>query len=682
MEEHNQLAEYQELREQIQYHNYRYNVLDDPVISDGEYDRLYARLKAIEAQHPEWVTPDSPTQRVGGAAAGKFAKVRHPAPILSLSNAFNLADVHAWYDRLVKLDERVKRADFVVEPKFDGLTVVLHYEDGIFTQGATRGDGEVGEDVTANLKTLMTLPLRIPVKKGAAEVPPRLTVRGEVLIFIHDFEDLNRRLQETGEKTYVNPRNTAAGSLRQLDPKITATRPLKMFTYAIVDADGETPQTQWESLAYLKACGFPVSEFVYHCANLDELLTCCEAMQSKRDEFPFEVDGVVIKINNQRLANDLGYVGKDPRGAIALKYPAREVTTILEGIGVNVGRTGVLTPYAMLQPVEVGGVIVKQATLHNFDFIEEKDIRVGDRVLIKRAGDVIPYVIGPVVDARSGKETSYLPPQTCPACGEAVEHIEGEVAWYCVNSACPAQLIRNVEHFVSRGAMDMVGLGIKIVEQLVEAGLVKDVADLYGLTKEQLLGLEGFADKKAENLLASIDASRQRPLARLITALGIRGIGEVGAGDLAKKYADLDALSQAGSVELQTIEGIGPNIAEAIVDWFAQPANQALVKKLKAYGVWPSGAPAAATSAAGQVLQGLNFVITGTLPTYSRDEAKELIQAAGGKVVGSVSKNTDYLLCGEAAGSKLEKAQELGIKIIDEAELLRLIGAAGANQKE
>lgn len=682
MEEHNQMAEYEELREQIQYHNYRYNVLDDPVISDGEYDRLFARLKAIEAEHPEWITPDSPTQRVGGAAAGKFAKVRHPAPILSLSNAFNLADVRAWHDRLVKLDERVRRADFVVEPKFDGLTVVLHYENGLFTQGATRGDGEVGEDVTANLKTLMTLPLRIPVKKGAAEVPHQLTVRGEVLIFIADFEELNRRLQETGEKTYVNPRNTAAGSLRQLDPKITATRPLRMFTYAIVDADGWTPQTQWESLAYLKACGFPVSEYVYHCANLDELLTCCEAMQRKRDEFAFEVDGVVIKINDQKLAADLGYVGKDPRGAIALKYPAREVTTILEGIGVNVGRTGVLTPYAMLQPVEVGGVIVKQATLHNFDFIEEKDIRVGDRVLIKRAGDVIPYVIGPVVDVRSGKETPYAPPQNCPACGEAVEHIEGEVAWYCVNSACPAQLIRNVEHFVSRGAMDIVGLGIKIVEQLVETGLVKDVADLYGLTKEQLLSLEGFADKKAENLLASIDASRQRPLARLITALGIRGIGEVGAGDLAKKYADLDALSKAGSVELQTIEGIGPNIAEAIVDWFAQPANLALIKKLRAFGVWPSGAPAAVAGGVGQTLQGLNFVITGTLPNYSRDEAKELIQAAGGKVVGSVSKNTDYLLCGEAAGSKLEKAQQLGIKIIDEAELLRLIGAAGSNQKE
>jgi DNA ligase (NAD+) len=665
--------EYLDLREQIQYHNYRYYVQDDPVVSDGEYDRLFMRLKEIEKDHPEWITPDSPTQRVGGVAAGKFSKVQHPTSILSLSNAFNLEDVRAWYDRLVRLDDRVENADFVIEPKFDGLTVVLKYENGVFTQGATRGDGEEGEDVTNNLKTLMTLPLHIPVKKDAAIIPHLLYVRGEVLILIDDFEQLNSRLEEAGEKTYVNPRNTAAGSLRQLDPKITATRPLKMYNYAIVATDGPEVSTQWDALNYLKACGFPVSDYVRHCPDLETLLKCCEEMQAMRDEFPFEVDGVVIKINDQQLAADLGYAGKDPRGAIALKYPAREVTTTLEDIGVNVGRTGVLTPYAVLTPVEVSGVVVRQATLHNFDFINEKDIRVGDKVLIKRAGDVIPYVIGPVRDLRSGDEKPFVPPQVCPACGEAVEHIEGEVAWFCVNSACPAQLIRNLEHFVSRGAMDIVGLGIKIVEQLVEAGLVKDVADLYALNKEQLLGLEGFAEKKAENLLSAIDASRQRPLAKLITALGIRGIGEVGAADLAEKYRGLRALSQASVDDLQTIDGVGPNIAEAVVDWFSQPANHALLLKLEKYGIWPVLEEVKSVNPENQNLQGLSFVITGTLPTYSRDEAKELIQNAGGKVVGSVSKNTNYLLCGENAGSKLEKAQQLGIKIIGETDLLEML---------
>ena len=673
METQNLKSEYLNLREQIQFHNYRYYVLDDPIISDVEYDQLFKRLREIESTHPDWVTPDSPSQRVGGMAASKFSKVQHPAPILSLSNAFNLEDVRAWFERLVRLDVRVKNADFVVEPKFDGLTVVLKYENGVFVQGATRGNGEEGEDVTSNLKTMMTLPLRIPVQKDAAWVPAVLYVRGEVLMLIKDFEALNLRLEEAGDKTYVNPRNTAAGSLRQLDPKITATRPLKLFTYAIVDSDGMVPQTQWDSLNYLKTIGFPVSEFVHHCPDLDSLLKCCQEMQSMRDEFPFEVDGVVIKINDHRLAADLGYVGKDPRGAIALKYPAREVTTILEDIGVNVGRTGVLTPYAILKAVEVGGVVVRQATLHNFDFIAEKDIRIGDRVLIKRAGDVIPYVIGPVLDTRSGLEKPFSPTQACPACGQPVEHIEGEVAWYCVNSACPAQLIRNLEHFVSRGAMDIVGLGIKIVEQLVEAGLVKDVADLYALSKDQLLNLEGFAEKKAENLLAAIDASRSRSLAKVITALGIRGIGEVGAVDLAEKYQNLEALSLASLEDLQTIEGIGPNIAEAVVDWFSQPANQVLLEKLHKSGIWPVEEAAQDGDQSSKVFEGLSFVITGTLPTYSRDEAKELIQNAGGKVIGSVSKNTDYLLCGENAGSKLDKAQQLGIKIINEDELLKML---------
>lgn len=662
----------EELRRQIHFHNYRYHVLDAPLISDYEYDRLMAELRQIEADHPEWVTPDSPTQRTGAPPLDRFAKVRHPAPILSLANAFDAEGVRAWFERIRKLDGRVETADFVVEPKIDGLTVVLHYRQGVFTLGATRGDGEVGEEITENLRTVRALPLRLPVDPKGPPAPSKLVVRGEAFITLKDFEALNRRLQEAGERTYLNPRNTAAGSLRQLDPALAAARPLTLLAYAVVESDGVLPETQWERLAYLRALGFPVPE-AHYCRTLEEALAAYEQLAARRDELPYEADGVVIKLNDLRLAEALGFVGKDPRGALAYKFPAREVTTHLLDIGVNVGRTGVLTPYAVLEPVEIGGVIVKQATLHNFDYIVEKDIRIGDRVAVKRAGDVIPYVIGPVVEARSGTERIFVPPKTCPACGQAVEHFEGEVAWYCVNAACPAQLVRNLEHFVSRGAMDIVGLGIKIVEQLVAAGLVSDVADLYTLRREDLLNLEGFAEKKADNLLAAIDASRRRPLARLINALGIRGVGEVMATDLARHYPDLEALSRASTEDLQCIQGIGPNIAQAIVDWFARPANQRLLSKLRLAGVWPVS-PTGATLSQGS-LAGLTFVITGTLPGFSREQAAEFIRSHGGKVSDSVSKNTDYLVLGDNPGSKLDKARALGVKVIDEARLREL--AAG-----
>ncbi len=662
------------LQQEIRLHNYRYHVLDAPLISDYEYDHLLVRLREIEAIHPDWVTADSPTQRVGAPISGKFAKVVHPAPILSLANAFDLEGVCAWYERISRLDDRVESADFVTEPKFDGLTVVLHYRQGKFVQGATRGDGEVGEDVTSNLRTLMSIPLRIPVNPDGPVPPDYIVIRGEVMIFKNDFEELNRRLEEAGEKTYLNPRNTAAGSLRQLDPNITAQRPLTLLTYAIVATDGPVPNKQFEVLQYLRDLGFPVTDHARYCKDFETMLECSAAALQMRDELPYEVDGVVIKLNDLSLSEDLGIVGKDPRGALALKYPAREVTTSLKDIGVNVGRTGVLTPYAILDPVEVGGVIVKQATLHNFDYIAEKDIRIGDRVLIKRAGDVIPYVIGPVEDLRTGDEKIFTPPEVCPACGQPVERLAGEVAFYCVNAACPAQLVRNLEHYVSRSAMDIVGLGIKIVEQLIEAGLVKDVADLYTLKREDLLALEGFAEKKADNLLDAIDASRQQSLARLVNALGIRGIGEVGAETLTHFYRDLDELKAADYDALQQIEGFGPNIAQAIVDWFERPANLNLLKKLKTAGVWPRVEAASSESTASEgTLSGLSFVVTGTLPTYSRSEVKELIQKNGGKVIGSVSKKTSYLVAGEDAGSKLEKAQQLGTPIIDEAELLVLI---------
>lgn len=677
------LSRYQELKEQINFHNYRYHVLDKPIISDLEFDRLLNELKKIEAEHPDWITPDSPTLRAGGKPADHFSKVRHPSPILSLANAFGADDARAWFERIKKIDDRVETAKFVVEPKIDGLSVVLHYHDGLFVQGATRGDGEIGEDITSNLRTVRAIPLKIPVSREPGigkqkpnpdiQLPKRLVVRGEAFIPIKEFEALNKKLEEAGERTYQNPRNTAAGSLRQLDPELTASRPITLLVYQIVHAEGgKVPTSQWEILEYLKALGFPVSDVPKRFNDLEKAIEYAETWDKGRDTLPYEADGMVIKIDDLNLVNDLGFVGKDPRGAIAYKFPAREVTTTLNDIGVAVGRTGVLTPYAILEPVEIGGVVVERATLHNFDYIAEKDIRVGDRVLLKRAGEVIPYIIGPVADARKGKEKKYKPPTKCPACDQAVEHIEGEVAWYCVNSACPAQLIRNIEHFVSRGAMDIVGLGIKIVEQLIEAGLVKDVADLFTLKKSDLLKLEGFAEKKAENLLGSIEQAKGQSLNRFIAALGIHGVGEVMANDLARAFGNISALSKASADDLQQIEGLGPNIAKSIVDWFARPANQKVLKKLKAAGVDP--VMKKDEKKKDGKLTGLTFVVTGTLPNFSRDDAKEFIESNGGKVTDSVSKKTSYLVLGENPGSKFDKAKSLGVKIVDEAGLKKLVG--------
>jgi len=661
--------EYEELKEEIRYHRYRYYVLNDPVISDYEFDQKMQRLEEIEEEHPEWISPDSPTQRAGAEPLEKFEKVEHPAPILSLDNAFSPQDIRAWHQRIAKLDDRVNDADFTVEPKLDGLTVVLHYEDGAFTQGATRGNGEVGEDITENLRTINALPLHIPVTKDGPEVPGRLVVRGEALITKEDFEKLNKRLEKEGKKTYLNPRNTAAGSLRQLDSKVTAQRPLTLLTYAVVHfEDGELPDTQWEMLQFLKAVGFPVADASEHCETLEEAIEICT--HTDPESFPYEIDGMVIKINDLNLADDLGIVGKDPRGAIAYKFPAEKVTTTLEDIRVNVGRTGVITPYAVLEPVEISGVIVKQATLHNFDFIEEKDIRIGDRVLIKRAGEVIPYVIGPIKDVRDGDEQPYTPPETCPSCGEPLVNPEGEVAYYCTNNACPAQLVRNLEHFASQSAMDIVGLGINTVEQLVDEGLVKDIADLYRLEKSDLLSLEGFAEKKAENLISAIQDSKTQPLFRLITGLGIRGVGQVAAQDLTEHFKDLDELSQATRDEIEAIEGFGPNIAESIVEWFNNEENQSVLEKLREQGVWPE---AQQEEEGPQPLEGLTFVVTGSLPNLTRSEVKDLIEGHGGKVTGSVSGNTDYLVLGEDPGSKYDEAQKRNVPTLSESELREMI---------
>jgi len=662
--------EYEQLKEEIRYHRYRYYVMNDPMISDYEFDQKMDRLEEIEEQHPEWVTPDSPSQRAGAEPLDKFEKVEHPAPILSLDNAYDADDIQDWFDRIAKLDVRVKDADFTVEPKLDGLTVVLHYQDGIFTQGATRGNGEIGEDITENLRTIQALPLHIPVEEDGPDVPALLVVRGEALITKEDFKELNERLEEEGKKTYLNPRNTAAGSLRQLDSKVTAQRPLTLLVYAIVHSeDGEVPGSQWETLNYLKDLGFPVADSSHYYKTLKEAIDIC--ITTDPDQFPFEVDGMVIKINDLGLADDLGVVGKDPRSAIAYKFPAEEVTTQLNDIRVNVGRTGVITPYAVLEPVEISGVIVKQATLHNFDFIEDKDIRIGDRVLVKRAGEVIPYVIGPIADARSGDEEPYTPPKTCPSCGEPIVNPEGEVAYYCTNSACPAQLIRNLEHYVSRGAMDIVGLGISTVEQLVDEGLVEDIADLYTLQKSKLLDLEGFGEKKADNLITAIQNSKTQPLYRLITGLGIHGVGQVAAQDLADRYKDLDELSKASKDELEALEGFGPNIAESIVEWFDNKENQEILQKLKENSVWPEAEQEKQQGP--QPLEGLTFVVTGTLPNLTRTDVKNLIETNGGKVTGSVSGNTDYLVLGEDPGSKYDQAQKRGIPTISEDDLEKMI---------
>ena len=664
--------QYRKLIDEINYHNYRYHVLDQPIISDAQFDRLLVELREIETRHPEWLATDSPTQRAGMLAASKFEKVEHPVPVLSLANAFNQEDLIAWRDRILKINPAVSKSQYVVEPKFDGLTVVLHYQNGLFVKGATRGNGEIGEDITNNIRTIQSIPLRIPVQKKDISVPNYLVIRGEVYISISDFEELNKKMIENGEKTYLNPRNTAAGSLRQLDAVITAKRPLRIFAYNILFSDGNVPETQWGVLKYLKDLGFPVSEDSQLCENFDKVLTVSQEWIGKREKLNYEVDGIVIKTNNLILDKTLGFSGKDPRGSIAMKFPAREEVTKLIDIGVNVGRTGILTPYAILEPVEIGGVIVKQATLHNFDYISEKDIRIGDQVFVKRAGDVIPYVIGPVEEVRTGQEIVFQPPNKCPVCGTHVQRVPGEVAWFCVNAACPAQLVRNIEYFVSRSAMDINGMGIKIVEQLVREKLLRDVADIYQLKMDDLLHLEGFGQKKAQNLIEAIENSKKQPLNRLLTALGIKGVGEVMASELTKNYTDLDELSQASVDELQKVEGVGPNISLQINEWFSEKRNQELLKKLKQFGVWPVVETRDDHLPEEKPLKEKTFVVTGTLEKFSRNEIKTFIEELGGKVSGSVSKNTDFVLAGENPGSKLDKARELNVKILSEIEFLAM----------
>lgn len=680
---HPPIERIEELREEIRYHNYRYYVLDSPVVSDAEYDRLMRELRELEAAHPELVTPDSPTQRVGAEPLDKFEKVRHPKPMLSLSDASDEEELRAWLERISKLlPEGVEPKDlqYVVEPKFDGLTVVLTYEDGRYVQGATRGNGIEGENVTANLKTIKGVPLRIPVSPNGPP-PARLVVRGEAYMPLDQFEEFNRRQAELEKKTFANPRNAAAGSVRQLDSRITASRPLSIFTYAVVDSAGHPPgvtvATQWDSLQYLKQMGFPVNRDSCLLPDFEKVVEYCHEWMKKRDTLNYEVDGVVVKINSLAIQEHLGAVGNAPRGAVAYKFPGREATTRLLNIGVNVGRTGTLNPFAILEPVEVGGVIVKQASLHNEEDIHRKDIRIGDTVTVRRAGEVIPYVVGPIVDLRTGDETIFRMPDHCPACGEPTVKPEGEVAHYCVNAACPAQLVRRVEYFAFRGTMDIEGFGSRMAEQFVKEGLLKDVADFYYLQREDILRLEGFAEKSSDNLLAAIEASRDRPLWRLITALGIRFVGSTVAQLLSEHYSSIDELMAATQEELEAIEGLGPHTAGSIVEWFGRERHRALIEKLRRAGVRMEEARKRKEEVVEEIAQplaGLTFVITGSLPSMSRDEATALIERHGGSVTGSVSGRTNYLLVGESpGGTKYSKGRELGVPTIGEAELLGML---------
>lgn len=663
------------LRDEVNFHLYRYHVLDSPVISDAEYDALYHELLALEQANPTLITPDSPTQRAGAEPLGAFAKVTHPAPILSLANAFNADDLFAWRQRIGRhLPDPTMELDYVAEPKLDGLTVVLTYENGRFTQGATRGNGEVGEDITQNLRTITAVPQRIPVDpKSELPVPPYLVVRGEVFFPLDKFEQFNERQRVEEKQVYMNPRNAASGSLRQLDPKITAGRPLTLFCYDLVAWDGvDVPDKQWDRLDYLRQLGFPVSSDSQYCDTIEAVAVLYEGWKEKRNQINYEVDGVVVKINDRPMADRLGFVGKDPRGAVAMKFPAQEKTTKLLDVAVNVGRTGILAPAAVLEPIEIGGVVVRNATLHNYDEIARKDIRIGDMVIVKRAGDVIPYIVGPVAERRDGSERVVEPPTHCPICGEPALRVPGEVAIYCDNPSCPEQLVRRVEYFVSRGAMDIDGFGSKTGALLAEVGLVKDLADIYYLNRDELLALEGFKDKKVDNLLSGLETSKNQSPGRFLTALGIRFVGSVVAGLLINEFGSINALAEADQARLEEVEGIGPGTAVSVTTWFADERHRALLEKFRAAGLQFAAEKPAVGTGSGK-LEGLTFVITGTLPTLSRDEAKALIEAHGGKVTGSVSKNTHFLLAGEKAGSKLSKAESLGVAIIDEARLNEML---------
>lgn len=659
-----------ELRAQLEDANYRYHVLDDPQIGDADYDALLRELLDLEEAHPEVRTPDSPTQRVGGTPSTGFPPYVHTRPMLSLGNAFDEEELLAFDARVRKLGGVEGDVAYTCELKIDGLAVSLRYDDGAFVAGGTRGDGTTGENVTSNLRTIRSIPLTLRVKGVAT--PRHVDVRGEAYLRRGDFERLNAERAARGLPTFANPRNTAAGGIRQLDPKATAERKLSFYAYAVGELDtAAPPRTQHELLAYLHALGFRVNEHARRVPSARDVIAFVRAWEEQREALDYEIDGVVVKVDDLALQAKLGTAGKDPRWAIAFKFRAREAQTKLLDITVSVGRTGVLNPNAVLEPVQIGGTTVSNATLHNQDYIRNNDIRIGDVVTVIRAGDVIPRVVGPVLELRKKKLPVYTLPDRCPVCGADVDHPEGEPMARCTNASCPAQLVERLRHFCSRGAMDIEGIGDQLAATLVETGLVRDVSDVYHLSLEQLQALPRMAEKSASNVLAAIRRSKSRGLARLLSGLGIRFVGAQNAAILAGDFGSIDALAAAGEDELLRSEGIGPEIASSVVLFFAQAPNRAMIARLEAAGV-DTTAPLREREPVGP-LAGKTLVLTGTLPTLTRDEAAELIVAAGGKVTSSVSKKTDYVIAGDEAGSKLAKAEQLAIPVLDEAGLRELL---------
>jgi DNA ligase (NAD+) len=661
----------EELRGVINHHNYRYYVLDSPEISDAEYDELMRELQQLEAEHPELVTPDSPTQRIGAPPVEAFGVVEHPQPLLSLTNAFSYEELAAWHKRVSKLLGG-RQFDLVCEPKIDGLAVALTYVDGLLVTGATRGDGYRGEAITQNLKTVRSIPLSVP-----KEAPSKFEVRGEVYLPKAGFKKLNEERAEEGLPLFANPRNAAAGSVRQLDSSITSKRPLDIFVYGLGWAEGKVvPSTHWEIMQYLKSLGFKTNPDIALRHSLAEAEKYYQSWAENREKSPYEADGIVAKVNSIAIQQELGTVAHEPRWAIAYKFPAIQGTTRLIDIGINVGRTGSLNPYAVLEPVRVGGVVISSAALHNEEDIHRKDIRIGDWVVVQRAGEVIPEIVEPIVSRRTGKEKVFHMPGRCPVCGSEVIKPEGEAMHRCTNNACPSQALEKIKHFVSRGAMDIDGVGEKLCQALFEASLVKDAADLYYLTKEQLLSLERMADKSASNVLNSIEKSKDRPLARVVFALGILHVGEQYAELLAEQFRSIDQLAEASQEELSALPSIGPKIAESIVAFFRQKGNRQIIKKLKRRGVRLEREKVKEARPEELPLAGLEFVFTGKLENFSRSEAESQIKALGGKAGSDVTKKTSYVVVGADPGSKLAKAEKLGVKTLSEAEVLDFLDKA------
>ena len=658
----------QELREQINHHNHLYYVLDRPEISDAEYDRLFDELLALEEAHPTLVTSDSPTQRVGAAPLEEFETVSHTLPMLSLNKALSEPDFLAFHRRVLELSQvPEERIRYTVEPKFDGLAVELVFTDGVLQLASTRGDGVRGENVTLNLRTVKSIPLRLMGNPN----PALIEVRGEVIMTKEDFWKLNKGRAERGEDLFANPRNAAAGSVRQLDPRITSTRPLSMYAYGLGRIEGKVLNNHWDSLHYLKGLGFRISRYVELFEGVEEVMAYYRRILALRDELPYEIDGIVIKLNEFSLQEKLGELSRSPRWAIAWKFPAQQENTRIKDIVVSVGRTGALTPVALLEPIRVGGVEVSRASLHNEDEIRKKDVMIGDTVVIQRAGDVIPEVVKVIASKRTGKEKPFTMPDQCPVCGSRVERPEGEAIHRCTGMGCPAQLKENLFHFASKGAMGMEGIGRKYLEQMVDKGIIKDQADLYFLKKEDLMKMERMGDKLAENMLRAVDQSRNPTLARLIYALGIRNVGTHLADVLAKHFGSVENLANQNMEDLTAVHEIGPIVAESIKNFFHNPKNLIVLEKLKEGGVI---FPVRAAEKQELPLSGKSFVLTGSLDAFTRDEARKVVQDLGGRVTSSVSRKTDYLILGKDPGSKYDEAQNLGVTILNESDFKKMVG--------